>query len=225
MPTARQGASSAAFSLIAADLAALPRVAAPVTVMSRHADLTASAMVKTRRTRPNEKNFANHSGPSATFEIARKEMCDSAPGASLRRAQGSCPKGFGRYPQVTPLSFAPKSTGASATLPPQSRHRRLGGVMSTPQLAISDSNQNKNGDNARREHSSSTCCECICGRQFQISVLDWICPNCQAGDCDRGSVSELLTSMRRPHIAPSRLTDHSAKSAGRLQQKTGELVF
>jgi hypothetical protein len=126
MPTARQGASSAAFSLIAADLAALPRVAAPVTVMSRHADLTASAMVKTRRTRPNEKNFANHSGPSATFEIARKEMCDSAPGASLRRAQGSCPKGFGRYPQVTPLSFAPKkhrrfSNLASPVSPPTPR--------------------------------------------------------------------------------------------------------
>jgi hypothetical protein len=150
--------------------------------------------------------------------IRLRELRSGARKGAALRVLGDTPKSLRSY-------LPRKSTGASATLPPQSRHRRLGGVMSTPQLAISDSNQNKNGDNARREHSSSTCCECICGRQFQISVLDWICPNCQAGDCDRGSVSELLTSMRLPHIAPSRLTDHSAKSAGRLQQKTGELVF
>jgi hypothetical protein len=65
-------------------------------------------------------------------------------------------------------------------LPPQSRQRRLAGVMSTPELTFSDLHPSKNGDDSKRECSTSTYCgECICGRHFEIRWREWVCPACQ----------------------------------------------
>src|SRR5690242_6622578 len=96
--------------------------------------------------------------------------------------EGSCPMGFGRNPPVRCAPLSPEKAQAlqqPLPLPPQSRQRRIGGVMSTPQLTFSEPDPSKNGDSSTRERPTSTYCgECICGRHFEIRCREWVCPDC-----------------------------------------------
>jgi hypothetical protein len=97
------------------------------------------------------------------------------------RAKGAAQRVSGGTPNSLRSPLPRKSASASATLAlaPQSRQRRLGGVMATPQLTFSDPALSQNREDSKREGPTSTYCgECLCGMHFEIRSLEWICPDC-----------------------------------------------